>query len=285
MRRVLTGLRASLHLKPSFIIIGAMKAGTTSLYHYLVQHPCIAPARNKELRFFDHRFHSYGLDWYWRRFPSVWEQKRAGARLGCKIKTGEASPYYLMHPHAPRRVKKVLPQVKLIVVLRNPVDRTYSHYQHNFQRGDYTDPVSRERLPRETLSFEEAIACEDERLRGEEEKILADENYRSIEHQYHSYKARSIYVDQLERWMQHFPREQFLILSSEELGARPNDVCGEAFGFLQLPPYELQNESRLNVGNYSSGLDAATRAQLVEYFKPHNARLYELLGRRFDWDK
>jgi hypothetical protein len=84
---------------------------------------------------------------------------------------------------------------------------------------------------------------------------------------------------------QHFSREQFLILSSEELGARPNDVCARTFEFLQLPPYELQNESRLNVGNYSSGLDAATRAQLVEYFKPHNARLYELLGRRFDWDK
>jgi hypothetical protein len=113
----IAALKAELHYHR------AMKAGTTSLYHYLVQHPCIAPARNKELRFFDHRFHTYGLDWYWRRFPSVWEQKRVGARLGCKIKTGEASPYYLMHPHAPRRVKKVLPQVKLIVVLRNPVDR------------------------------------------------------------------------------------------------------------------------------------------------------------------
>ncbi|HEX8237489.1 MAG TPA: sulfotransferase [Abditibacteriaceae bacterium] len=284
MRRVLAGLRASLHLKPSFIIIGAMKAGTTSLYHYLVQHPCIAPARNKELRFFDHRFHSHGLDWYWRRFPTTWQQKRAGARFGCKIITGEASPYYLMHPRAPERVKKVLPQVKLIVVLRNPVDRTYSHYQHNYQRGDYTDPLTREAVPRETLSFEEAIACEEERLHGEEEKMLADEKYRSVEHQYHSYKARSIYVDQLQRWMQHFPREQFLILSSEELAARPNDVCAWVFKFLQLPAYELQNESKLNVGSYSSGLDAATRAQLGEYFKPHNARLYELLGRRFDWD-
>ena len=261
-----------------------MKAGTTSLYHYLVQHPCIAPARNKELRFFDHRFHSHGLDWYWRRFPTTWQQKRAGARFGCKIITGEASPYYLMHPRAPERVKKVLPQVKLIVVLRNPVDRTYSHYQHNYQRGDYTDPLTREAVPRETLSFEEAIACEEERLHGEEEKMLADEKYRSVEHQYHSYKARSIYVDQLQRWMQHFPREQFLILSSEELAARPNDVCAWVFKFLQLPAYELQNESKLNVGSYSSGLDAATRAQLGEYFKPHNARLYELLGRRFDWD-
>lgn len=262
-----------------------MKGGTTSLYHYLVQHPCIASARNKELHYFDLRFHTHDLYWYWRRFPTKWEQKRESARLGCKTVTGEATPYYLMHPHAPVRVKKVLPQVKLIVVMRNPIDRAYSHYQHNCHKGIYTDPAMGAPEPYEPLTFEEALELEDRCLPGETEKMLADENYRGIEFQRHSYKARGVYVDQIKRWMEHFPREQFLFLCSEEMNARPSEVCGEVFASLQLPPYELQNVSKLNVGSYSAGVDAATRARLVEYFKPHNARLYELIGKRFDWDK
>jgi Sulfotransferase domain len=268
------GISSPMRLLPNFLIIGTQRGGTTSLYHYLKTHPCIAPATSKDTHFFDKKF-SKGLSWYRGHFPTRLEKFCAEHLLRRPFVTGEASSSYLFHPHVPKRVARVLPQVKLIVLLRNPVDRAYSQYYHAIELGH------------ETFSFEEAIQYEQERTARELEKILADEHYYSQAHKHLSYLSRGIYVDQLQAWMSLFPREQFLILKSEDFYADPATIVNQVLDFLNLP----QLEAQLSKGAYKQynnntypKMDAGLRKRLVDYFEPHNARLYDLLGVNFGWD-
>ena len=183
--RILTN---NLRVLPNFLIIGVSRSGTTSLYNYLTQHPSVAPALIKEVYFFD-RSYKRGLAWYRSFFPTVLEKYYSTTVKKKEFITGEATPCYIFHPHVPRRVFKTIPGIKLIVLLRNPVDRAYSFYHHNLRRG------------LESLSFEEAIESEVKRLRGELEKMMDDENYFSFNRQYYSYLSRGIYVDQLKNWI------------------------------------------------------------------------------------
>jgi hypothetical protein len=250
---------------PDFIIIGAQKGGTTFLYNLLRRHPQFKPAVRKEIHFFDTPRFRRGLDWYRSHFPQ--QQQSNGQR---EI-TGEASPYYLFYPHAARRVAETIPQTKLIALLRNPVDRAYSDYQHTFRQGN------------ETLAFSEALELEEERLRGEREKIVADETYRSLNYRRYSYISRGIYVDQLEEWYKHFDREQLLILKSEDFFARPSDTLELVLPFLDLSERDFALEGKRNEGGYSDPMDPDTRRWLQDFYEPHNRRLYEYLGRDFDW--
>jgi len=186
--------------------------------------------------------------------------------------TGEASPYYIFHPHAAKRVSREVPQAKLIASLRNPIDRAYSHYVFELTRGS------------EDLSFEEAIGKEEERLRNEREKMLQNEDYQSFSHRHHSYLSRGIYVNQLKVWMSLFPKHQILILRSEDLCADPPKTLKQVLDFLRLPNWELSEYRIYNTRNYPK-MDKAVRKHLINYFRPHNQRLYEYLGRTFDWDK
>ncbi|KON30555.1 hypothetical protein AC482_03600 [miscellaneous Crenarchaeota group-15 archaeon DG-45] len=262
-------LTSGMRVLPDFIIIGGQRCGTTSLYNNLVRHPCVAPAFQKEAHFFDVHF-GRGISWYRSLFPTVVSKRWAERVRGGGFATGEASPYYIFHPHAPRRIFEALPGVKLIALLRNPVDRAYSHYSARARRGV------------EALSFGEAVEREGERLRGEEERMLEDEGYYSPSHRLFSYLSRGVYVDQLRRWMDLFPRDQLLVLRSEDFFADPGAELGRVTDFLGLPRWEGWEISRFNVGRYRE-MDAGVRRRLVEFFEPHNRRLYDLLGVDFDW--
>ncbi len=270
------GITNPIRLLPDFLIIGTQRGGTTSLFHYLEAHPCIRSAVNKDLHFFDRKYNK-GLAWYRGHFPTGIEKYYAQKIRGHAFLTGEASPSYLFHPHAPGRVAKAVPHVKLIVLLRNPVSRAYSQYHHAVELGH------------ETLSFEEAIQGEEERTAGEQKKMLQDEHYYSEEFKHRSYLTKGIYVEQLQAWMALFPREQFLILKSEEFYADPAAAFKQTLTFLNIPEMELTLEKQTfkpyNNNVYPSKLDAAMRKRLIEYFEPHNARLYDFLGVNFDWDK
>lgn len=246
---------------PDYLVIGAQKAGTTSLYYYLVDHPHVAAALEEEVHFFDLNY-GRGLGWYRAHFP---------LGLGEGRIVGESTPYYLFHPHVPQRVRQVVPDAKLIVLLRNPVDRAYSHYQHSVRQG------------REPLSFEESIEVEEERIAPETRRLLADEGYNSFVHQHQSYLARGLYLDQLKAWRALFPEEQMLVLSAEEFRADTSAVFGEILRFLELPPCDLKEYRRYNAWSYPK-MEASTRRYLVDYFRPHNEKLYEYLSRSFDWD-
>ncbi|NEQ36106.1 MAG: hypothetical protein F6K40_07340 [Okeania sp. SIO3I5] len=251
--------------KPNFIIIGAQKCGTTSLYKYLTKHPQILPATKKEVHFFDLNFDK-GMSWYYSHFSQKETQN--------KIITGEASPYYIFHPHAPQRISQSLPDIKLIVLLRNPVDRAVSHYYHNRQF----------RKLREPLSFEEAIQQESSRIEPEINKIIADENYKSLSHRYYSYLSRGIYIQQLVEWMKFFPRQSFLILKSEELWENPGQKMKQVWDFLGVPSQTQEIYEKHNYRRHKNDISAATRMMLTEYFQPYNQRLEEYLGQKFNWD-
>src|SRR5690348_836405 len=142
--KVYRGLTSPVRLLPDFLVIGAQRGGTTSLYQYLQVHPFIEPATTKEVHFFDRRFHK-GLAWYRGHFPTALEKYRAEHLRGGMFLTGEATPSYLFLPYIPKRVVRVLPHARFIVLLRNPVERAYSHYRHAVELGH------------EHLAFEEAI--------------------------------------------------------------------------------------------------------------------------------
>jgi len=244
---------------PSFLIIGAAKAGTTSLHEHLCEHPRVAVPRAKEVHYFDFSYRR-GSSWYRAHFPR--------ARPG-EI-SGESTPYYLFHPAVPERVARDLAGVKLIALLRDPIDRAFSHHNHEASSGY------------ESLSFEEAIAAEPERLRGEEEKLLRDPGYRSFSHQHHSYLARSRYAEQLERWLRCFDREDLLILAAEDLFARPAETVEAAQRFLGLEPDAPADLSPRNIRSYSP-IAPQLRQRLQEEMEPHNQRLREIAGRDFSW--
>jgi len=253
-----------LRVLPDFLILGAQKAGTTSLYTYLSEHPNIAPAIAKEPHFLDYNY-ARGEAWYRAHFPTYWSRMRGVFQI-----TGEASPYYLFYPHAAWRAKQLVPRAKLIVMLRNPVERAYSHYNHQV------------RFDAEPLTFEEALDQEATRLVGEYEEILADPEYYSFNYQNYSYRARGMYADQLSRWFKYFPREQFLILHSEAFYTDTRREFDRVLDFMNVPRWQPSAYRPDNAGKYEPML-SATRAYLSDFFAPHNERLYELLGTDFKW--
>ena len=259
-------------LLPDYLIIGAQRAGTTSLYKYLIQHPGVGAAfLGKGAHFFDTSY-SGDLDSYRAHFPTRAQKWYVKVRHGMELVTGEASPYYLAHPHVPFRIAQALPDVKLIVLLRDPVERAYSHYQHELARGF------------ETLSFEEAIEAEPRRLQGELERMRADPAYNSFSYQHHTYLTRGRYAEQLETWYSLFPRRQILVLASEDFFADPDRVYGRVLEFLGLPPESLARYETFNPRRYED-MDEETRRRLVEYFAEPNQRLYELEGVDFGWSR
>jgi hypothetical protein len=260
---------ASVRPLPDFLVIGAQKAGTTALYAYLRWHPGIGGPSWKEASFFD-RHYSRGEAWYRGHFPNPVRMWRAERTNGRPLVTGEASPSYLLHPLAPERVRKLVPEARLIALLRDPVDRAYSQYQHEVSRG--TEP----------LSFEDALDAEEDRLRGEVERMTADPGYFSNAWWNHTYLARGRYAEQLERWFAVFPREQLLIVSSTDLHDRPAETYGEILDFVGVEPYELDSYPRVFSREYTP-MREETRERLAAYYAEPNRQLYELLGRDFGW--
>jgi hypothetical protein len=244
---------------PDFLVIGAQKAGTTALYAYLRWHPEIGGPFWKEVSFFD-RHWARGEAWYRGQFPL-----RRHGRLA-----GEASPSYVFHPLAPDRVASLVPDVKLIVLLREPGERAYSHYQHEVALG------------REPLSFEDALEAEDERLRGEVERLSADPKAFSFAWWNHTYASRGLYADQLELWFELFPREQVLALTTDELGARPAETYATVLSFLGASPHALDSYPRVFDRDYPP-MREETRTALTARFAEPNRRLEELLGRPLGW--
>ena len=241
---------------PDFIIIGASKCGTSSLHTYLSYHPQILLSHKKEIDFFWRNF-GKGIDWYLSHFPVISDRQN--------FVTGEATPNYLRFPQVARRIKKTCPTSKLIVLLRNPVERAISWHYHKINTGLTTG------------SLEDAIAYEMKRLKNLDEERLTRGGYHKIDNIF-----SSLYYYQLKSWLKYFPREQFLILQSEEFYTQTSTVMKKVFDFLGLPPQQLTEYPKTNVGAYKVNCNAIEE-QLNEYFKPYNQQLEELLNMQFDW--
>lgn len=260
-RMLTSGLRAL----PTFVIIGAQRSGTTALYSYLTSHPQIVAPIRKEVHYFDLNYQR-GLGWYRSFFPlraSLRPDSRGITSVGF---TGEASPYYLFHPLVPSRMVRDLSSVRIIVILRHPVERAYSHYRHEVTQG------------REWCSFEEAIASEASRC-GDDLRLLALGRDPGVAHRRHSYVARGLYAEQLERWFAHFLREQVFVVSSEELRAHPADVYRRTTTFLGLsrqhqPPFRVRNVGK------PADLPTGAASTLAEYYAEPDERLFDLIGQK-----
>jgi len=263
--RAITG---PFRILPDFIIIGAAKSGTTSLYDCMVQHPDIYPALWKETYFFD-RYYPRGISWYRANFASKISKNFMTQIQRKSFRTGESTPTYIHHPLAAKRISKILPNIKLIVLLRNPVDRAYSHYQMEKQMGY------------ENLSFVESIELENSRIKGENEKMIQDNNYYSYKRQIFSYLTSGIYVNQLSLWMEHIPNNQFLIIKSEDFENDQSKIFKEVENFLGLNHVTIKFVKK-NIGKYDA-MNPETRKKLEEFFAPHNQRLYSFLERDFGW--
>jgi hypothetical protein len=255
---------ANLRSLPDFIILGAQKAGTSSLFYYLKQHPQIKMSLFREVHFFDNNYHK-GEKWYRSHFPLL-------SKGFQNIVVGEASPYYLIHPHAPRRIHEIIPSCRLIILLRNPIDRAISHYFHSV------------RNKKENLPIYEAMIIEETRINDEWKRMLNDENYHSLVHPVFSYKQRGVYVDQIKRYLEFFNMDQIHIINSEELFDNPTSSLNDIYDFLVIS--KLENKINLkakNVGSYPPKKTDEVIEYLMDYFEPHNQRLFDLLGKIYSW--
>ena len=255
-------------IMPDFLIPGFPRCGTTSLFNYLIKHECILSPLAKEPSFFNSDFFR-GLKWYKSFFPTKFEKKLMQKRFNSKILTGEATPMYIFDPKSPIRIKKILPNVKLIFLLRNPIERAFSHYSSIRKRG------------LESLSFENAIKIEEERLEGEYEKMLENQNYYSKKFHFYGYLAGGHYYKLLKNWFTEFEKKQILIIKSENMFKNPSIELKKICSFLGISNINLDTYNQYNLSE--SKLDQDNQKKLKEYFNPHNEELYKFLGSNFDW--
>ena len=264
-------LTGFLHVLPNFLIIGFVKCGTTSLYEYLLQHPNIYPPVGKEIDFFD-RLYEKGTNWYKVSFPFKLQKSIVENLQKKDFVTGEATPRYIEHPYALDRIKKIAPNTKFIILLRNPIDRAFSQYNQNLN-NEY-----------EYLSFEDAIKHEQERIKDRYKKMQSNKMYYSWDFDLFGYLEHGVYVDKIIRCMSIFPKEQFFILENEELLKNTSAAYNKVLKFLDLPKWEPIEYKLYKKQVYQKQrIDPTFRKQLVEYFRPHNERLYKFLGRNFNW--
>jgi len=259
---MLSTVRRHKGMVPGYLVVGTKRGGSTSIAQWISLHPEVAPCRsNKGTHYFDVN-HRRGWAWYLSRFPAATDHHRL---------TGEASPYYMFHPLAAERIARELPDVRLIVSLREPVARAWSHHQYETLQG-YED-----------RSFPDALALEQERLAGEEERLRDDPSYESFSHRHHAYLRRGYYAEQVERLYELFDPGQVLVLRSESLYTDPQGQLDRVWAHLGLTPVALDDLQPLKATHRPLDIDAGLARELRDHYQPWNERLAQLPGVGFSW--
>ncbi|HCT81379.1 MAG TPA: sulfotransferase [Micromonosporaceae bacterium] len=265
-------LTAAARMLPSFLICGGQRCGTTSLYRALTAHPVVLKAvLHKGVHYFDTNYHR-GMAWYQGHFPLRRTAARVEREHGFPAHTFESSPYYLYHPHAGARIARDLPGVKLIVLVRDPVERAYSQHAHELARGFETEP-----------DFGRALDLEPVRLAGQRERIVADPHAYSFSHQHHGYRSRGEYASYLEKLAGHVGRERILVVQSEQFFVDPKPVYDSVLDFLGLPHLGYPEFEQHNARPRSTKLDPQVRADLTAHFAAHDAALQMWLTGTPSW--
>jgi hypothetical protein len=257
-------------MTPDFLICGAQRSGTTSMYRALAQHGSILkPVLHKGVHYFDTGYQHSGR-WYRAHFPSTVRALRRGRRIGEWPLTFESSPYYLCHPLAPARIVTDLPDVRIIVLLRDPVERAYSAHAHELGRGF------------ETEDFPTALQLEESRLAGQEERLSADGRYHSHSHQHHAYRARGQYVQYLRRWEDLIGKDRIHVVDSQLFFTEPEQTFGSVERFLGLPHDGAVQFEQHNARPRRPLIDDVRR-ELQDHFRPWDEDLCDWLGARPSW--
>jgi len=269
-------LTASSRTFPDFMVIGFPKCGTKSLFSYVTQHPNIGIPTDYGKYFFDANF-KRGINWYKAHYPTVKEKRKLKESNGAYV-FGDYSARYMMYYPSALRIKKIVPKTKLIVVLRNPVERAYS--QFNFKE------MGRYRNEEKDLSlFSDAIQEDEKRLKDweymVENNLITRENHVSI---HTPYLTMGKYAVHLKEWFKIFPKEQFHFVSTDNMSSELEiqKTVSDVFKFLEVSDYKISDFSRKNVGSYEK-IDPEERKVLSDYYRPFNEKLEELLNMKFNW--
>ncbi|RKF14386.1 sulfotransferase [Alginatibacterium sediminis] len=238
--------------KIEFLVAGTQKGGTTALDVYLREHAALLMAKKKELHFFDQNSNFRWRPNY-RKYHQSFDMQLAENRM-----LGECTPIYMYWESAMRRIFEYNPQMKLIAVLRSPVERAFSHWNMEKQEGY------------ESLSFEEAIAQEAERCRH----VLP------LQHRHYSYLERGFYSEQIRRMWRYFPKEQTYFCKNEDLKFDTNRVLNELSGFLDIPAFESVEAKTVHSRTYSCELEQELRTTLNKYYQHEISQLEQMLN----WD-
>ena len=256
---------------PGFLIVGAERCGTTSMFRVLRQHPAIFSAilPRKEVHYFD-LVYGCGLPWYQSHFPLKARTRLVTRGAGAEPVAFEATPYYMFHPLAAERIHRDLPGVKLLVLLRDPVERAYSSHANQVGLGNETEP------------FETALELESTRLAGEAERLMSDPAYVSRAHWLHAYRTRGHYAEQLEHIERLFGRERVHVIDSGDFFSHPEPAYDAVLRFLGLPHRGYPAFERHNA-RPRSPMPETVRAALEEHYRPYDERLAAWLGREPSW--
>lgn len=255
-------------IQPQFILAGGQRCGTTSLFRALEQHPeTVRPTFHKGINYFDLNYYR-GPQWYAGHFPLLANARRR-APEGCEPIAFEASGYYMFHPEAMPRIAHDLPEVKIVVMLRDPIERAYSAWKHESARGF------------ETEEFVRALHLEDERLEGEAVR-LRNPRYESYAHRHHAYAARSDYATQLNRLLHHIPLNRLHVIYSETFFHEPAAEFGRLTDFLGARPPQNLTYDQHNA-RPSGSMPAAARTLLRARLERTYEDLERLTGRRPPW--
>ena len=254
---------------PDFLIVGAQRCGTTTLFRTLVQHPVVMPPTlRKGVHYFDLSYDN-DLSWYRGRFPTLAQRDERSQQAGRRALVGESSPYYMWHPYGPSRIAHDLPDIRVLVALRDPVERAYSAHAHEIARGYESEP------------FESALTLEAQRLAGADEALGASRGARHFAHQHQAYVTRGQYIDQVERLERELGRDRMLVIDAQDFWTEPEEQWADVLDFLGLPPVPVTFE-RHNARKRSP-MDDALRARLEAQFEPYDERLASWWGRTPSW--
>jgi hypothetical protein len=254
---------------PTMLIAGGQRCGTTTLFKALSEHPSfVGPTLRKGVHYFDLHY-DRSIDWYRAHFPTRTSLESLQHRNGDPIVVGESSPYYMWHPLAPDRIARALPGVRVIVLLRDPVERAYSAHAHELARGFEVEP------------FEQALELESQRLAGQEEALRSGQLARSKAHQHLAYVARGEYITQLERLEAAIGRDNLLVLDSADFWAEPDQNWPSVTAFLGLSDHPVslaQHNARSR-----SAMSDRLRGELEDHYLPFDDRLSRWWGRTPSW--
>jgi hypothetical protein len=266
---------------PDFLIVGAQKAGTTGLHYYLMQHPNLVGAYKKEVHYFDNdKNYERGKKWYHNNFKNEQWKK--------KFLCFESSPAYMYRKEVPLRIKDDYPEMKIIMILRNPVSRAYSgwNFYRTYLSKDLPKKVFKRNLKRvDPDTFKEFYSTE---VFPDFEMLINKdiERIKTISPQEEpSIVRRGIYVDQVKRYFDVFGRENVLILGMRDMINDKKKLMNEILKFLGLPEsdWSFLKDEVLNAKEYIEKMKPETEAFLNEFYKPYNEQLFELVGRRVNW--
>ncbi len=250
-------------MRPGYLVVGTKRGGSTSLAEWITRHPEVGECRSqKGTHYFDVNF-GRGWRWYLSQFPRMSE----GYRI-----VGESSPYYMFHPLSPARIHAALPDVKIIMCLRDPVARAWSHHTYEKSRGN------------EHLPFEQALDLEPSRLQDERARLATDPAYDSTEWRYHAYLRRGHYAEALQTFQTLFGTDRVVAVQSEALWRDPQAQMNRVFEFLGLSPFTPTGLVARNANRPYGEMALETVNRLQQYYTPLNERLYALPGIDFRWD-